>query len=319
MVSDLPDADRDPEGKLGAGSAMRVVPCVHVRRNRASSVQSACFLCERNLLVVNMMFATQHEKYSSVSRMVSRQPTRYHGSPRSVINKKKTDFVQARLINCASWCLLGLREPGLNVSSYGSRFRCGLRGPERWRMRMRRFSTSAGPRVLATLSKSVEIGTPPRTLISGLSLTLRQGERWALVGPNGSGKSTLSQLLADTVSADTSASAAEYVSFDSHRQLRRDEARTFRESRFGVEHKRATPASFLFPDLHPPDTDTERAALKGFQAPRTRLSPLPVPYDATGDHPLLSELERAATTGEVGRLLDRFRRVPLRATTDCLH
>jgi hypothetical protein len=39
-----------------------------------------------------------------------------------------------------------------------------------------------------------------------------------------------------------------------------------------------------------------------------------VPYDATGDHPLLSELERAATTGEAGRLLDRFRRVP-RATT----
>ena len=179
---------------------------------------------------------------------------------------------------------------------------------------MRRVSTSVGPRVLATLSESVEIGTPPRTLISGLSLTLRQGERWALVGPNGSGKSTLSQLLADTVSADASASAAEYVSFDSHRQLRRDEARTFRESRFGVEHKRATPASFLFPDLHPPDTDTERAALKGFQAPRTRLSPLPVPYDATGDHPLLSELERAATTGEAGRLLDRFRRVP-RATT----
>jgi iron complex transport system ATP-binding protein len=43
---------------------------------------------------------------------------------------------------------------------------------------------------------------PGRTLVAGLSLTIRSGERWAVLGPNGAGKSTLLRVLAGARRAD---------------------------------------------------------------------------------------------------------------------
>jgi iron complex transport system ATP-binding protein len=43
---------------------------------------------------------------------------------------------------------------------------------------------------------AIELRTPTRTLVSGLSFEVRRGERWAVLGPNGAGKSTLLAALA---------------------------------------------------------------------------------------------------------------------------
>ena len=37
--------------------------------------------------------------------------------------------------------------------------------------------------------------TGPRVLVSSLDLTIREGERWAILGVNGCGKSTLAKVL----------------------------------------------------------------------------------------------------------------------------
>lgn len=37
--------------------------------------------------------------------------------------------------------------------------------------------------------------------------------------------------------------------------------------------------------------------IPGFRPPRTRVSPLPVPYDADASHPLLEKLETASSSG----------------------
>ena len=154
---------------------------------------------------------------------------------------------------------------------------------------------------VALCSHDVVVGAPPRTLIAALSLKVHQGERWAMVGDNGCGKTVTSSILAGLATEGGS----EHISFDSHRRLLRDELRTFRESRFDTIHKRATPASFLFPELYPAGarmTVSER----GYRPPRTRLSPLPVRYDAGGDDPLLAGLEEATCTGEARALLEAF-------------
>ena len=68
----------------------------------------------------------------------------------------------------------------------------------------RRLSTTARvfPRpVLVSLSnKTVQVGVPPRSLVSDLSLTMREGSRWAILGENGCGKTITAQLLGRMIS-----------------------------------------------------------------------------------------------------------------------
>ena len=63
------------------------------------------------------------------------------------------------------------------------------------------MSTGAvGGKLLVNLvNKRVRVGTPPRVLAAGLSLQLREGERWAIIGANGSGKSTIARLLGKSI------------------------------------------------------------------------------------------------------------------------
>ena len=50
------------------------------------------------------------------------------------------------------------------------------------------------PRTVVSLTNyAVTIGK--RLLVADLSLTIREGERWAVLGVNGCGKSTLAKLL----------------------------------------------------------------------------------------------------------------------------
>ena len=49
------------------------------------------------------------------------------------------------------------------------------------------------PTVVALENYAVTIGK--RLLVDKLSLTIREGERWAVLGVNGCGKSTLAKLL----------------------------------------------------------------------------------------------------------------------------
>lgn len=55
------------------------------------------------------------------------------------------------------------------------------------------FAQSDGPALLQLRRLSLSIGGKP--LLSDISLSLRQGERLAIIGPNGSGKSTLLRIL----------------------------------------------------------------------------------------------------------------------------
>ena len=133
------------------------------------------------------------------------------------------------------------------------------------------LAEEAYPSALVTIHDStVAIGTPPRTLVDRLSLTLREGDRLAILGENGSGKTVTAQLLgraiggsADGVELTPSSAVAcsagvgregravVHVSFESHRRLLQSEVREYRESRFDVTHLRATLASYLFPELRP--------------------------------------------------------------------
>jgi ATP-binding cassette, subfamily F, member 3 len=61
-----------------------------------------------------------------------------------------------------------------------------------------RFSLEAGPRsgAIALVAENLSAGFDRKAVVSGVSLTIRRGERYAIMGPNGSGKSTLLKTLA---------------------------------------------------------------------------------------------------------------------------
>ena len=107
--------------------------------------------------------------------------------------------------------------------------------------------------------------------------------------------------------------AVYFISFESHRRLLHEEAIEFHESRFTVVHKRATPASFLFPELYPAGVSWESGAADGFgyvgyRPMRTRLAPLPVPFDSDASEPLLAPFEDAMQNeaAYIGRILKQF-------------
>eukprot|EP00913_Durusdinium_trenchii_P033780 g31623.t1 len=64
-------------------------------------------------------------------------------------------------------------------------------------------------------------------------------------------------------------------------------------------------SSFLFPECYPEDPDYDPRT-SGYRPPRTRVSPLPVPYDANSSHYLLQKLEAASNSGHAARLLHFF-------------
>ena len=58
------------------------------------------------------------------------------------------------------------------------------------------------PRTVVSLTNyAVTIGK--RLLVADLSLTIREGERWAVLGVNGCGKSTLAKLLGQRLTHGT--------------------------------------------------------------------------------------------------------------------
>ena len=67
---------------------------------------------------------------------------------------------------------------------------------------------------------------------------------------------------------------AHHVSFEAHRSLLAEEAAEFAESRFSVVHKRATVASYLFPEFYP-----SALSYAGYEPRRTR--PRRCPWRAT--------------------------------------
>lgn len=172
---------------------------------------------------------------------------------------------------------------------------------------------SLGASLISLSQAKVAVGQPPRTLVRDLDLTVREGERWAILGANGCGKSVTTRHIAEHMNKGcaNSVKAAEIISFESHRQLLRDEAKQFDESRFTICHKRATVASYLFPNLYPNDPEYPDG-YDGYRPETTRLSPIPVPYDAASDHPSLAELEAAACSGQAGELLQELRLWDLR-------
>ncbi|KAL1527647.1 hypothetical protein AB1Y20_009033 [Prymnesium parvum] len=154
-----------------------------------------------------------------------------------------------------------------------------------------------GAVVCSLHAHDVTVGEPPRTLVRALTLTIREGERWAIAGENGSGKTVTSALLTRRVAAAAAAETAEHISFDSHRRLLRDEALAFRESRCGPVELRATAASYLFPHLRPPLCRQTAFPL---------LSPMTVRYDCESSDPQLAALEAACHTGAAAALLHAF-------------
>ena len=99
---------------------------------------------------------------------------------------------------------------------------------------------------------------------------------------------------------------AHHVSFEAHRTLLAEEAAEFAESRFSVVHKRATVASYLFPEFYP-----SALSYAGYEPRRTRLAPLPVARDAGSDDEALEALDAAALSNEA---LKRFRLIDKRHT-----
>ena len=99
---------------------------------------------------------------------------------------------------------------------------------------------------------------------------------------------------------------AHHVSFEAHRTLLAEEAAEFAESRFSVVHKRATVASYLFPEFYP-----SALSYAGYEPRRTRLAPLPVARDAGSDDEALAALDAAALSNEA---LKRFRLIDKRHT-----
>ncbi|KAJ1449471.1 P-loop containing nucleoside triphosphate hydrolase protein [Pelagophyceae sp. CCMP2097] len=201
-------------------------------------------------------------------------------------------------------------------------------------------AAAAADVVVAVAEENVSVGRG-RIVIDSLTMTIREGERWAVLGPNGSGKSALADVLkahvggevfqasvvqrrtlsrnydlakgfeelekaAPTVAVKPAPSGLDTetkchdISFEAHRKLLADEALEFAESRYSVVHKRATVSSFLFPD----DSPAEKEAVIGYRPTRTRLAPLPVPYDADATFPKLATLEKRCL--EHSALLDRF-------------
>ncbi|HVT05684.1 MAG TPA: ABC-F family ATP-binding cassette domain-containing protein [Thermoanaerobaculia bacterium] len=61
-----------------------------------------------------------------------------------------------------------------------------------------RFNMEAGPRsgAVALTVDDLSAGYPGRTVVEHLHLTIRRGERYAIMGPNGSGKSTVLKTIA---------------------------------------------------------------------------------------------------------------------------
>jgi ATP-binding cassette subfamily F protein 3 len=61
-----------------------------------------------------------------------------------------------------------------------------------------RFSLDAGPRsgMIALTAEDLVAGYQSRAVVAGLNLTIRRGERIAIMGPNGSGKTTVLKTLA---------------------------------------------------------------------------------------------------------------------------
>lgn len=61
-----------------------------------------------------------------------------------------------------------------------------------------RFSLDAGPRsgMMALTAEELTAGYGTRPVVKGINLTIRRGERIAIMGPNGSGKSTVLKTLA---------------------------------------------------------------------------------------------------------------------------
>ena len=61
-----------------------------------------------------------------------------------------------------------------------------------------RFSLDAGPRsaAIAMTAEKLEVGYESKAIVKALELTVRRGERLAIMGPNGSGKSTLLKTFA---------------------------------------------------------------------------------------------------------------------------
>lgn len=180
------------------------------------------------------------------------------------------------------------------------------------RLCARQLSTKARPLFHVAKRDVLSAGTSGRTLIRDFELTIREGERWAIVGPNGSGKSTAAALIGASYCRECHAQDAfATIAFESHRTLLRDEYTEYLESRSDVTKLRATLASYLFPELAPEDPNfqggfraqaTDGTAV-GFRPQATRLAPLAAPYDADADHPMLAKLEEAITTGQAGRLL----------------
>jgi len=60
------------------------------------------------------------------------------------------------------------------------------------------FKLEAGPRsgAIAMTADRVTAGYGEKAVVSNLSMTIRRGERYAIIGPNGSGKSTLLKTFA---------------------------------------------------------------------------------------------------------------------------
>src|SRR5258708_14911091 len=60
------------------------------------------------------------------------------------------------------------------------------------------FKLEAGPRsgAIALTADRVTAGYGEKAGVSNLSMTIRRGERYAIIGPNGSGKSTLLKTFA---------------------------------------------------------------------------------------------------------------------------
>eukprot|EP00928_Gymnodinium_smaydae_P076139 TRINITY_DN59126_c0_g1_i1.p1 TRINITY_DN59126_c0_g1~~TRINITY_DN59126_c0_g1_i1.p1 ORF type:complete len:633 (+),score=65.85 TRINITY_DN59126_c0_g1_i1:75-1973(+) len=178
--------------------------------------------------------------------------------------------------------------------------------------------------VVSLADVTVDIGSPSRVLVNGLTLNIGEGQRWVVLGANGCGKSATMKLLGRHLSADGGvppanlrlARTAAYVSFESHRQLLHDELKQFNESRFTVCHKRATVSSYLFPELYPADLEYPHG-YTGYRPPRTPLSPIPVPYDAGSSHPSLKDLEAAASSGQAEWLLRTLRLFDLRHQPIC--